>query len=66
MPAMGVRVLLPYLFTTFTGLPSINDFRFATAISISRCLLSLGAQAMWGVMKSSWPEAGGCPPLWAP
>ena len=51
MPAMGVRVLLPYLFSTFTGLPSINDFRFATAISISRCLLSLGAQAMWGVMK---------------
>ena len=33
-----------------SGFPSINAFKLETAISISRCLDSLGAHAIWGVI----------------
>src|SRR5699024_915161 len=52
-----------YEFTTFTGFPSRYAFRLFTAMSISLCLDSFGAQEICGVMMQFFAFRRGLSPL---
>ena len=46
-------------FTTFVGEPAIQRARFSSAASISRFLLSFGAQLIWGVIRQFFAVSNG-------